>query len=56
MRAQGPLKKRKIGIATQVFIGLGLGLLVGVFFGEDAALLKIGGDAFIALLQITVIP
>ena len=24
----------KIGIATQVFIGLGLGLLVGVFFGE----------------------
>jgi Na+/H+-dicarboxylate symporter len=56
MRAQGPLKKRKIGIATQVFIGLGLGLLVGVFFGEDAAFLKIGGDAFIALLQITVIP
>jgi Na+/H+-dicarboxylate symporter len=56
MRAQRSLKKRKIGIATQVFIGLGLGLLVGVFFGEDAAFLKIGGDAFIALLQITVIP
>jgi Na+/H+-dicarboxylate symporter len=56
MRAQRPLKKRKIGIATQVFIGLGLGLLVGVFFGEKVAFLKIGGDAFIALLQITVIP
>jgi len=56
MRAQRSLKKRKIGIATQVFIGLGLGLLVGVFFGEDAAFLKIGGDAFIALPQITVIP
>jgi Na+/H+-dicarboxylate symporter len=40
MRAQRSLKKRKIGIATQVFIGLGLGLLVGVFFGEDAAFLK----------------
>jgi len=40
MRAQRSLKKRKIGIATQVFIGLGLGLLVGVFFGEDAAFLN----------------
>lgn len=49
-------KKRKLGIATQVFIGLGLGLLVGIFFGDEVAFLKIGGDAFIALLQITVIP
>ena len=56
MRAERSRKKRRIGIATQVFIGLGLGILVGVFFGEDAAFLKIGGDAFIALLQITVIP
>jgi len=56
MRAQRPPKRRKIGIATQVFIGLGLGLLVGIFFGEDVSFLKIGGDAFIALLQITVIP
>ncbi len=47
---------RRIGIATQVFIGLGLGLLVGIFFGERAAFLKLGGDVFIALLQITVIP
>ena len=51
-----PPKKRRIGLATQVFIGLGLGILVGVFFGEEVAFLKIGGDAFIALLQITVIP
>ncbi len=56
MRAQRWPKKRKIGIAMQVFIGLGLGLLVGVFFGEEVAFLKIGGDAFVALLQITVIP
>jgi Na+/H+-dicarboxylate symporter/ABC-type amino acid transport substrate-binding protein len=47
---------RRLGIATQVFIGLGLGILVGVFFGEEVAFLKIAGDAFIALLQITVIP
>jgi Na+/H+-dicarboxylate symporter len=48
--------KRRIGLASQVFIGLGLGVLVGVFLGEKAGLLKVGGDAFIALLQITVIP
>ena len=48
--------KRRIGIPTQVFIGLGLGLLVGVFFGEEAAFLSVGGDIFIAALQITVIP
>jgi Na+/H+-dicarboxylate symporter len=47
---------RRIGIASQVFIGLGLGLLVGLFFGERAAFLRAGGDAFIALLQITVLP
>lgn len=47
---------RRLGIATQVFIGLGSGILVGVFFGEEVAFLGIAGDAFIALLQITVIP
>jgi hypothetical protein len=31
-------------------------LLVGLFFGERAAFLRAGGDAFIALLQITVLP
>jgi Na+/H+-dicarboxylate symporter/ABC-type amino acid transport substrate-binding protein len=56
MSAEGAPKKRKLGLATQVFVGLGLGILVGVFFGDRVAFLKIGGDAFIALLQITVIP
>lgn len=49
-------KRRRLGIATQVFIGLGLGLAVGLFFGEKVAFLKLGGDIFIAALQITVIP
>ncbi|MGB7932237.1 MAG: cation:dicarboxylase symporter family transporter [Gammaproteobacteria bacterium] len=47
---------RRPGIASLVFIGLGLRLLVGVFLGEAAAFLRIGGDIFIAALQITVIP
>ena len=51
-----PEARRRIGIASQVFIGLGLGVLVGLFFGERVAYLKLGGDAFIALLQITVLP
>jgi Na+/H+-dicarboxylate symporter/ABC-type amino acid transport substrate-binding protein len=51
-----PRARRRIGIASQVFIGLGLGVLVGLFFGERVAFLKLGGDAFIALLQITVLP
>jgi proton glutamate symport protein len=51
-----PRQRRKGGLATQVFIGLGLGILVGVFFGPEVAFLKIAGDAFIGLLQITVIP
>jgi Na+/H+-dicarboxylate symporter/ABC-type amino acid transport substrate-binding protein len=33
-----------------------LGILAGVFFGEKAAFLKLPGDAFIQLLQMTVLP
>ena len=55
MSATTSVQRRRIGTATQVFIGLGLGILVGLFFGEKVAFLQIGGDIFIALLQITVI-
>jgi len=51
-----PRKSWRIGLAEQVFIGLTLGLIAGLFFGEMAGVLKIAGDAFIMLLQITVIP
>jgi Na+/H+-dicarboxylate symporter len=37
-------------------IGLGLGILSGILFGEKTAFLKIAGDAFIQLLQMTVLP
>jgi hypothetical protein len=48
--------KRRIGLGEKVFVGLVLGLAVGVFFGEMTAFLKFAGDAFIMLLQMTVIP
>jgi Na+/H+-dicarboxylate symporter len=39
-----------------VLLGLVLGIAAGVFFGESAASVQIVGDAFIQLLQMTVIP
>ena len=44
------------GLATQVLIALGLGVLCGIFFGERVAFLQIGGDAYIRLILMTVLP
>jgi Na+/H+-dicarboxylate symporter/ABC-type amino acid transport substrate-binding protein len=44
------------GLAERVLIGLVLGIVAGIFFGEMAHALKILGDAFIMLLQVAVIP
>jgi Na+/H+-dicarboxylate symporter len=45
-----------MSLATQVLIGVGLGIGAGIFFGEKVAFLKMAGDAFIQLLQMTVLP
>jgi len=37
-------------------VGLAAGIAVGLFFGEPAGHLKVLGDAFIALLKMTVLP
>ncbi len=39
-----------------ILVGLGLGVLVGVFLGEHAALLQFAADAYLRLLQMTVLP
>ncbi len=49
-------KGPRIRLTTQILIGLVLGAAAGLFFGEIVAPLKFVGDAFIKLLQITVIP
>ena len=49
-------RKRRLSLAQQVLIGLGLGIVAGVFFGEMVGWLKVVGDVFIRLLQVTVIP
>jgi Na+/H+-dicarboxylate symporter/ABC-type amino acid transport substrate-binding protein len=45
-----------MGLSTRIFIGLGAGILTGLFFGEYVAQLKLVGDVFIQLLQMTVLP
>ncbi len=49
-------RRRRPGLAGQVMIGLALGVATGLFFGELAASLKIIGQIFIGLLQMTVLP
>lgn len=45
-----------MSLSTQILISLFLGLVTGVFFGELIAPIRIIGDAFILLLQMTVVP
>lgn len=47
---------RKLSLSAQVFIGLGLGLLAGLFFGEVIAPVVVVGEIFVGLLQMTVLP
>lgn len=54
--AKSSSKRSRLGLGGQVLIGLVLGLALGIFLGEMAGSLQIVGDAFIMLLQITVIP
>jgi Na+/H+-dicarboxylate symporter/ABC-type amino acid transport substrate-binding protein len=43
-------------LTAQIFTGLGLGILTGVFFGELAGSLNVVANAFIRLMQMTVLP
>ena len=49
-------EKKKLGLPEKIMIGFGLGIAAGLFLGELAAPLKYAGDAFIGLLQMTVLP
>jgi hypothetical protein len=45
-----------MSLATRALIGFALGVGSGIFFGEIIAPVGIVGDAFIGLLQMTVLP
>jgi Na+/H+-dicarboxylate symporter len=49
-------EKKKMALSTKIFIGLGLGLAVGLFFGEKASWLSLVGMGFIKILQMTILP
>lgn len=48
--------KNRISLSAKILIGLVLGILTGVFFGERIAFLGMAGQAFLLLLQMTVLP
>jgi proton glutamate symport protein len=45
-----------MSLSARVLLGLGLGVLTGIFFGEKVAFLAGVGRAFVVLLQMTVLP
>lgn len=47
---------KKIGLSGWILIAFVLGGAVGIFFGEAVAFLQVGANAFIALLQMAVLP
>jgi Na+/H+-dicarboxylate symporter len=52
----GNQRRRTPGLATQVLLGLGLGVIAGIVFGEWMRQLQVIGNIFVGLLQMTVLP
>ncbi len=52
--AFGPLSR--MTLSARILLGLGLGIFVGLFFGEGAAALQPLADIYIRLMQMTVLP
>ena len=46
----------ELSLSARILIGLGLGIFTGLFFGEPAAVLQPVADAYIRLMQMTVLP
>jgi Na+/H+-dicarboxylate symporter/ABC-type amino acid transport substrate-binding protein len=47
---------KNTSLTFRIITGLVLGAMVGLFFGEDAAGLKLIGDIWIGLMQMTILP
>ncbi|SHI15949.1 cation:dicarboxylate symporter family transporter [Ferrimonas marina] len=54
--ADPPAEEKKLSMSTLVLIAFGAGIVAGLFFGEMLAWMSVIGDAFIKLLQMTIIP
>ena len=49
-------QKKGMSSTTKILLGIGLGLFVGLFFGEPAGALGVVGEVYVKLLQMTVLP
>ena len=47
---------RRMTSSTKILVGLVSGVIVGLFFGEQAGVLKVVADGFVKLLQMMVLP
>ncbi len=54
--AAPPRKRKRLSTSTWILIGLGLGVVAGILFGELMKPLGVAGDAYIKFTQITVLP
>lgn len=49
-------EKFRLGLSGRILVGLVLGVLCGIFFGEYCAALQVFGEMFIKLLQMSILP
>ncbi len=49
-------KSPVFSLSSKIFFGFGLGIVTGLFFGDMVGWLKVVGDVYINLLQMTVLP
>ncbi len=50
------LKEKSLGMTGRIVLALGLGVLVGITFGEYTAWMQVLGKVYVGLLQMTVLP
>ena len=53
------MQKKKhpaFSLSSKIFFGFGLGIITGLFFGDMVGWLRVVGDVYINLLQMTVLP
>ena len=49
-------EKKKFSLATKTFIGFGLGIVIGLVFGEKATIVKPLGTIFLNMIKMIVVP
>lgn len=50
------MKQKKLSLAVKTFIGFGLGIVIGLIFGEKATVIKPLGTIFLNMIKMIVVP